>query len=64
MTAVYSRCVSLKKGPYIKAVIYNATENAAVPLWVACVIYLFQFNLKSTQIPKILKVVSGFALHF
>ena len=46
-TAVYSRCVCLKEGPYINAIIYNAAANVAVPLWVTCVIYVFQFSLKS-----------------
>ena len=31
-TAIYSRRVSLKEGPYIKAVIRNAAENTAAPL--------------------------------
>jgi hypothetical protein len=31
-TAVYSRRVSLKEGPHIKAVIYNTAENVATPL--------------------------------
>ena len=47
-TAVYSRRVSLKEGPYIKVVIRNAAKNTAAPLWVACVIYSFQFSLEST----------------
>ena len=31
-TAVYSRRISLKEGPYVKAVIRNAAENAAASL--------------------------------
>ena len=32
ITAVYSKRISLKKGPYIKAVIWDAAENIATPL--------------------------------
>ena len=32
ITAIYNRRVSLNKGPYIKAVIYNTTKNVATPL--------------------------------
>jgi hypothetical protein len=32
ITAVYSRRISLKEGPYIKAVIRNTAKNAAAPL--------------------------------
>ena len=46
-TAVYSRRVRLKKGPHIDAIIHNAAANAAAPLWVACVMYVFQFSLES-----------------
>ena len=31
-TAVYSKRVSLKEGPYVKAVIRDAAENVAAPL--------------------------------
>ena len=41
MTAVYSRRISLKEGPYVKAVIRDVAENAAAPLRVACVICSF-----------------------
>ena len=40
-TAVYSKRVSLKEGPHVKAVIRDAAENAAAPLWVACVMCSF-----------------------
>ena len=59
---MYSKRISLKKGPYIKAVIRDAAKNIATPLWVACVIYSFQFNLESTQTPKILRVAFSFTL--
>ena len=62
ITAVYSRRICLKEGPHIKAAIYNAAENAAVPLQVTYIIYLFQFSLKSTQTPRILRVASSFTL--
>ena len=45
ITAVYSKRVSLKEGPHVKAVIRDAAKNVATPLWVTCVIYSFQFNL-------------------
>ena len=61
-TAVYSKCINLKKGPYIKTVIRDAAKNVATPLWVAYIIYLFQFSLESTQTPKILKVAFNFTL--
>ena len=48
ITTVYNRRVCLKKGPYVEAVIYDAVMNAVAPLWVACVICVFQFNLEST----------------
>jgi hypothetical protein len=60
-TAVYSRRVSLNEGPHVEAVIRDAAENAAAPLWVACAICSFQFSLESTQTPRILRVASGFA---
>ena len=59
---MYSRRISLKEGPYIKAVIRDAAENVATPLWVTYIIYSFQFSLKSTQTPKILKVAFSFTL--
>ena len=62
ITAVYSKRVSLKEGPHVEAVIRDAAENAAAPLWVACVIYAFQFSFKSTQTPKTLRVASSFTL--
>ena len=62
ITAVYSKHVSLKEGPHIKAVIRDAAKNAAAPLQVVYVIYLFQFSLESTQTPKILKIAFSFAL--
>ena len=53
--------MSLKEGPHVKAVIRNAAENSAAPIWVACVICSFQFSFKSTQTPRILRTASGFA---
>jgi len=46
-TAVYNKCVHLNKGPYVEAVICDAVTNAMAPLWVACAICVFQFNLES-----------------
>ena len=60
--AVYNRRVCLKESPHVEAVIYNAAANAIAPLWITCVIYVFQFSLESTQIPKTLRLVSGFVL--
>ena len=40
-TAVYSRRVCLNKGPYVDAVICDVAANAAVPLWVICVMCVF-----------------------
>ena len=60
--AVYSRCVHLNKGPHIKAVIYNAVVNAVAPLWVVYAMCVFQFSLESIQIPKTLRLASGFVL--
>ena len=45
---MYNKRVSLKEGPYIKAVIWDAAKNTAAPLWVTYIIYLFQFSLEST----------------
>ena len=59
---MYSKHISLKEGPYIKAVIWDAAENVAAPLWVAYVMCLFQFSLKSTQTPRILRVAFNFTL--
>ena len=53
---MYSNCVCLNKGPQVNTAIYNATTNAAAPLVITFLIYLFQFSLKSTQTPKTLKV--------
>ena len=58
--AVYSSYMCLKEGPQVKAVIYNTAAKATAPLWVACVIYAFQFNLISTQTPKTFRVVFSF----
>jgi len=63
-TAVYNRRVCLKEGLYVKTVICNTAVNAVAPLWIACVIYVFQFNLESIQTFKTLKLVFGFALQF
>ena len=60
-TTVYSSRVRLKEGPQVKAAIRNTALKATTPLQVACVIYAFQFSLASTQTPKTLRVVSGFA---
>ena len=60
-TAVYSRRVNQNKSPHVEVTIYNAAKNVAALLWVTCVMCLFQFSLKSTQTPKILRVTSGFA---
>ena len=46
-TVVYSRRVCLKEGPYVDAVICEAAANAAAPLWVTCVMCVFQFSLES-----------------
>ena len=62
ITAVYSRHINLKEGPHIKTVIWDAAKNIVTSLQVTCVIYLFQFSLKSTQTPKILRVAFSFAL--
>ena len=48
ITAMYSNCVCLNKGPQVNTTIYNAAVNITVPLVVAFLIYLFQFSLKST----------------
>jgi len=45
---VYNKYIYLKKGPYVKTVIYNTAANAAAPLWGIYVIYVFQFSLGST----------------
>ena len=60
-TAVYNRRVCLKEGPYVETVICNTAANAVAPLWVACIICVFQFSLESTQTPKTLRLASGFA---
>ena len=61
---VYNRHVYLKKGPHVNAVIHNIVANTTAPLWVACVIYVFQFSLEFTQTPNTLRLTFGFALHF
>jgi len=61
-TAVYSRRVHLKEGPYIETIICDATTNAAALLWVVCAMYVFQFSLESTQTLRTLRLVSGFTL--
>ena len=61
-TAVYNRRVRLNKGPHVEAVICDAAANAAAPLWVACAMCVFQFNLESTQTPRTLRLASGFVL--
>jgi len=63
-TAVYNRRVCLKEGPHVKTVICDIAANAVAFLWVACVIYVFQFSLESTQTPRTLRLASGFALQF
>ena len=62
-TAVYNRCVSQNEGPHVEVALCDVAKNAAAPLWVACVMCLFQFNLKFTQTPKILRVTSSFISH-
>ena len=52
----------LNKGPQVNTAIYNITINAAVPLVVTFLIYLFQFSLELTQTPKTLKVAFSSAL--
>ena len=47
ITIIYNRRVCLKEGPYVETVIYNAAANAATPLWITCVICVFQFSLES-----------------
>ena len=56
---MYSKYISLKEGPHVETVIQDAAKNAAAPLWVACVMYSFQFSLESTQTPRILRVAFG-----
>ena len=45
---MYSSRVRLKEGPQVEAVIRDTAAKAAAPLWVAYVIYAFQFSLVST----------------
>ena len=61
-TAIYSSRIRLNKGPQVKAAIYNTAVNAAAPLVVAFIIYLFQFSLVSTQTPRTLRVAFSFTL--
>ena len=60
-TAVYSSRIRLKDGPQVNAVIRDTAAKAAAPLWVAYIVCAFQFSLASTQTPRTLRVVSGFA---
>ena len=52
----------LKEGPQVNAAIYNTAVNAATPLVVTFLIYLFQFSLKLTQTFRTLKVAFNSAL--
>ena len=61
-TAVYSNRVRLKEGPQVNATICDAAVNATTSLVVAFLICLFQFSLKLTQTPKILRVAFSFIL--
>ena len=52
----------LNDGPQVDAAIRDTAAKAAAPLWVACVVYAFQFSLASTQTPRTLRVAASLTL--